>query len=54
VDGLARNHSIGSVRAVLKRSFYGVYHALSVRHLNHYIAEFEFWLNKGKLQGARV
>jgi transposase-like protein len=45
VDGMAYTNGIESVWAVLKRGFYGVYHAFSRKHLQHYLNEFVFRLN---------
>ena len=47
VDGLAHTNGIESVWAVLKRGFYGTYHQFSTKHLNRYVNEFTFRLNKG-------
>ena len=40
VDGMAHKNGIESVWAVLKRSFYGVYHQFSTKHLQRYANEF--------------
>ncbi len=47
VDGLAHTNGIESVWAVLKRGFYGTYHQFSTKHLDRYVNEFTFRLNKG-------
>jgi hypothetical protein len=45
----ARFHtnSIEAVWAVLKRGLFGVYHHASVKHLDFYLDEFTFRLNRG-------
>ena len=47
VDGVAHTNSIESLWAVLKRGIYGTYHNVSKKHLNRYVNEFCFRLNKG-------
>lgn len=47
--GAASTNSIESVWAVLKRGIHGVYHQVSVKHLNRYVGEFAFRLNAGKV-----
>lgn len=47
--GDASTNSIESVWAVLKRGIHGVYHQVSVKHLNRYVGEFAFRLNAGKV-----
>lgn len=48
--GQASTNSIESVWAVLKRGIHGVYHQVSVKHLNRYIGEFAFRLNEGEVK----
>ena len=50
VDGMAHTNGIESVREVLKRGFYGVYHAFSRKHLQRYLNEFVFRLNSGNVK----
>jgi transposase-like protein len=50
VDGMAHTNGIESVWAVLKRGFYGVYHAFSSKHLQRYLNEFVFRLNSGNVK----
>jgi len=50
VDGMAYTNGIESVWAVLKRGFYGVYHAFSRKHLQRYLNEFVFRLNSGNVK----
>jgi transposase-like protein len=47
VDGIAHTNGIESIWAVLKRSFYGVYHSFSEKHLPKYVDECVFRLNEG-------
>jgi hypothetical protein len=46
VDGMALTNGIESVRAVLKRGFYGTYHSFSEKHIPLYVHEFVFRLNE--------
>lgn len=41
VDGKAHTNGIESFWAMLKRGYHGVYHRMSVKHLNRYITEFQ-------------
>ncbi|MDR1841995.1 MAG: IS1595 family transposase [Holophagales bacterium] len=50
VDGMAYTNGIESVWAVLKRGFYGVYHAFSQKRLQRYLNEFVFRLNSGNVK----
>jgi transposase-like protein len=50
VDGMAHTNGIESVWAVLKRGFYGIYHAFSRKHLQRYLNEFVFRLNSGNVK----
>jgi len=47
VDDMASTNGIESVWAVLKRMFYGTYHQFSKKHLQRYVDECTFRLNKG-------
>lgn len=47
VNGSAHTNSIESVWALLKRGVYGTYHNVSPKHLNRYVDEFCYRLNKG-------
>ena len=44
---MAHTNSIESVRAVLKRGFYGTYHSFSKKHTGLHVDEFVFRLNEG-------
>jgi len=50
VDGMAHTNGIESVWAVLKRGFYGTYHFFSFKHLQRYVDEFAYRLNKGNVR----
>jgi transposase-like protein len=50
VDGMAWTNGIESVWAVLKRAFYGIYHAFSRKHLQLYLNEVVFRLNSGNVK----
>lgn len=47
VDEMAHTNGIESVWAVLKRSFYGVHHSISNKHLQRYLNEVTFRFNEG-------
>ena len=47
VDGMASTNGIESVWALLKRGYYGTYHHFSPKHMDRYVDEFTFRLNKG-------
>lgn len=38
---------VSGAGAVLKRGFYRIYHEFSVKHLQRYVDEFSYCLNKG-------
>lgn len=50
VDGMASTNEIESVWACLKRSFYGIYHSFSTKHLQRYVNEITFRLNEGNVE----
>lgn len=47
VDGQACTNGIESVWSLLKRGFYGTFHKFSMKHLQHYVDEFDFRWNDG-------
>jgi hypothetical protein len=47
---MAWTNGIESVWAVLKRAFYGIYHAFSRKHLQLYLNEVVFRLNSGNVK----
>ena len=50
VDRMAYTNGIESVWAILKRGFYGVYHAFNGKHLQRHLNEFVFRLNSGNVK----
>ncbi|MDR2980839.1 MAG: IS1595 family transposase [Puniceicoccales bacterium] len=50
VDGMVHTNGIESFWAVLKRSFYGIYHSFSTKHTNLYVNECAFRLNEGNVK----
>jgi transposase-like protein len=48
--GFASTNCIESVWALLKRSIYGTWHQVSVKHLNRYVGEVSFRLNAGAVK----
>ncbi|MCL2182906.1 MAG: IS1595 family transposase [Chitinispirillia bacterium] len=54
VDGMASTNGIESVWALLKRGFYGTYHAFSRKHISRYIDEFVFRLNGGRCSSSTM
>lgn len=49
VREMAHTNGIESFWALLKRGYYGVYHYMSIKHLNRYITEFAFRQNTYEL-----
>jgi transposase-like protein len=49
VNGMAYTNGIESFWALLKRGYSGIYHFMSVKHLDHYIGEVANWQNTHKL-----
>jgi len=47
VDGIKTTNAIESLWAVLKRSFYGIYHNFSKKHTQRYADELDFRHNEG-------
>ena len=53
VRGNVHTNSIEAVWAVLKRGLKGVYHHVSLKHLDLYLGEFAFRLNEGNVESIR-
>lgn len=49
VDGMIHTNGIESVWSVLKRGIVGVYHVVSLAHLQRYLAEFSFRLSRCRM-----
>lgn len=45
MNGMARTNGVESSWAMLKRSYTGVYHKISFKHLHRYVREFIWWHN---------
>lgn len=54
VDDMAHTNGIESVWAALKRSFYGVHHSFSKKHLPRYLNEVSFRFNEGNCKVRTV
>lgn len=55
VRGDATTNTVESFFAIVKRGFYGVYHAVSKKHLHRYMGEFGFrWNTRKTNDGERV
>lgn len=50
VNGMAHTNGIESVWAILKRAITGTWHHVSIKHLQRYIDEATFRLNKGNCE----
>ena len=50
LKGMAHTNGIESVWAVLERGLEGTFHHVSTKHLDRYVNEFTFRLNKGNCQ----
>jgi transposase-like protein len=48
--GFASTNGIESVWALLKRSIYGTWHQVSIKHLDRYVSEVSFRLNAGAVK----
>ena len=45
VDGMAHTNGIESIWAILKRAYIGIYHYMSIKHLQRYVDEIMFRIN---------
>ncbi len=54
VDEIAHTNGIKSVWALLKRSYIGVFHYFSDKHIGRYVDEFVFRLNKGNVKPSTL
>jgi transposase-like protein len=52
VRGSIHTNSIEGFWAILKRGIYGIYHQVSLKHLNAYVDEFEFRFNSRKMKDS--
>ena len=51
VNGLVHTNNIESFWSLLKRGHYGIFHTISAKHLNRYLAEFEARWDMKKMDG---
>lgn len=51
VKGLIHTNSVESFWALLKRAHYGIFHVISAKHLDRYLAEFEARWGMNKMSG---
>lgn len=52
VNGNIHTNSIESFWAILKRSYYGVFHKMTAKHIHRYLAEFEARWDMKELRGG--
>ena len=49
VDGMIHTNSIESHFGLFKRGVIGSFHRISIKHLHHYLSEFEYHCNARKV-----